>query len=293
MGMTFELAGIVKPKEIAPGILRIEHFFPDAFMALQTTREGGVSQGVYASFNLATHVGDDPAAVAANRQRLAQLLPNEPRWLEQVHGSDVASCDQAFASGLPKADSGIASAIGVVPVVMTADCLPLLVARPATGQCAAIHAGWKGLSKGVIEATLDQMLAQGRTPDASIEDVWLIWLGPSIGPTAFEVGNDVRDVFISDDPDSAIAFTSLGIDLPQKWRAHLAKLAILRLARWARTYRGATSPEALSGKASDARLARLVVAQSGDCVYRDAEQYFSFRREKVTGRMASLICRLN
>lgn len=278
-------AGIVRPIEIAPGIERIEGFFPAAFLAIQTTRLGGQSHAPYASFNLATHVGDDPKDVAANRARLAQHLPHEPLWLQQVHGTAVArpapvSMDASVAE-LPVADASITST-SQPAVVMTADCLPLIVAQAGSGQCAAIHAGWKGLALGVVEATLNQMAQAPRLGDATINDDWHIWLGPCIGPAAFEVGRDVLEAFTQDDPGASCAFSAKP-NAKDKWMADLSQLAMRRLIRWSERLRNATS----------GHRARLVLARSGECVYCDPERYFSFRRDRITGRMASLICHLS
>lgn len=282
MGMKMVDCQAARPKAIAPGIDRIEGFFPPSFLALQTTREGGKSLGPYASFNLATHVGDDPVHVAANRARLAKHLPAQPLWLCQVHGVAIAECS---GDEPPQADAGIVQGKQSVAVVMTADCLPLLVARPATGQCAAIHAGWRGLAAGVIEATLDRMAACAAPAAGRDGDAWFIWLGPAIGPKAFEVGQEVVDAFTASDIGASAAFFSL--DLPKatgtssvathKWLGDLSMLATRRIEHWCRSFRGA---------------ATLFLARSNECVHTDEQRYFSFRRDKVCGRMASLICNL-
>lgn len=291
MGTEVIDCGVVRAKAIAPGIERIDGFFPASFLAIQTTREGGASVGAYASFNLATHVGDDSAAVAANRERLASHLSAAPRWLNQVHGTVIAQC--AASNEPPKADAAIAVGLESAAVVMTADCLPLLVARPATNQCAAIHAGWKGMASGVIEATFDRMASVSAPANVVGPDDWYVWLGPAIGPKAFEVGQDVVDAFVRNDAQSMAAFLrreaagSNTSDLkdknhpdlaaPHKWLADLPWLAVRKIELWTAT----------CGTA-----ARVFVARSNECSYSDTERYFSFRRDKVCGRMASLICRL-
>jgi YfiH family protein len=280
MGMNLIVRNNVSLAPMAPGIERIKGFFPPSFLALQTTRLGGSSQAPYDLFNLATHVGDDPALVAANRARLASHLPAKPLWLHQVHGTQVAECDEGDECMPRDADAGIAHSTGVAAVIMTADCLPILVARAATGQCAAIHAGWKGLAAGVIEATLNRMALMPAKAGVDRDDWWL-WMGPAIGPEAFEVGGDVVNAFVAPDPDAIQAFSELKAQSegrPQKWMADLKLLARLKLERWAKDFRGA---------------ATLTVACSNECVYSDAVRYFSFRRDRVTGRMASLICRLS
>lgn len=224
--------------------------------AVCTTRAGGVSAGPYASLNLGDRVGDDPACVARNRALLrARLaLPAEPLWLAQVHGCEVA------LSGTDRpgceADAAIARAPGQVCVAMTADCLPILVCDRHGTSVAAIHAGWRGLANGVIERTLARL---GGDPAD-----WLAWLGPAIGPDAFEVGPEVRAAFLAADPGAEAAFRA---QPGGKWLADLYALARARLAA-----AGAT---------------RIF---GGDyCTYTDADRFFSFRRDGICGRMASLI----
>jgi len=162
---------------------------PANVKALQTTRNGGVSTGVYASLNLGDHVKDHPQHVAANRQLLSAYMPSEPVWLNQVHG--VRVIDAALSSCLESADASFSSRRQVVCVTMTADCLPVLLCDQAGTVVAAIHAGWRSLCDGVIEATVNAMPAQA--------DQLMAWLGPAIGPDAFEVGAEVRAQFIAQD----------------------------------------------------------------------------------------------
>jgi YfiH family protein len=227
---------------------------PSNVRALQTTRQGGVSEGPYSSLNLGDHVGDDPMHVAANRQRLSACLPSEPIWLQQVHGKSVAQAETA--SCLPQADATVADKANAVCVVMTADCLPLLICDRAGSMVAAVHAGWRGLEAGVIEETLVAM--QARPADL------LVWLGPAIGPQAFEVGAEVREAFMRVDAKAAEAFMPSG---DNKWLADIYLLARQRL-------QGAGVSAIYGG---------------GLCTYADTARFFSYRRDGVTGRMASMI----
>lgn len=231
---------------------------PPRVRSLLTTRVGGFSGGSWAGFNLASHVGDDPAAVAANRQRLAAMLPSAPCWLEQVHGVDIVECSAAPAVGAvpPHADAAFTRVPGVVCAVLTADCLPLLLADDAGSVVAAAHAGWRGLCNGVIERTV---AAMGCSP-ARLH----AYLGPAIGATAFEVGDEVRAAFLAADPLAGAAFAPL---VPGKWLADLAMLARQRLA--------ALGVRSVSG---------------GElCTLSDAQRFYSYRRDGVCGRMASLV----
>jgi YfiH family protein len=227
---------------------------PGSVQALVTTRTGGVSQPPYDSFNLGDHVGDDPAAVARNRKILRTFLPAEPKWLKQVHGTIVTHADNLDAP--IKADASVALATGTVCAVLTADCLPVLFCDRKGTRVAAAHAGWRGLAAGVLEASLTAL--------QSDPDELIAWLGPAIGPQAFEVGEEVREVFVRDLPEAATAFVP---GQPGKWLADIYELAHLRLAR-------AGVREVYGG---------------GFCTYTDADRFYSFRRDKTTGRMASLI----
>jgi len=227
---------------------------PANVRALATTRKGGTSPPPYDSFNLGDHVGDDPAAVADNREILRAFLPAEPKWLKQVHGTAVARADGLSAP--VEADAVIAFQTNTVCAVLTADCLPVLFCDRQGTRVAAAHAGWRGLAAGVLEASVAAM----QCDPAEI----LAWLGPAIGPQAFEVGEEVRDTFVRDLPAAAAAFVP---GQPGKWLADIYELARLRLAR-------AGVHQVFGG---------------GLCTYRDAERFYSFRRDKTTGRMASLI----
>ena len=225
--------------------------------ALSTTRQGGVSQPPYASFNLGAHVGDDPAAVAANRALLRQQLPAEPAWLNQVHGITVV--DAASVAGTPvDADASFSRTPGVVCAVMTADCLPVLFTDRAGSVVAAAHAGWRGLLAGVLEATLAAMACPAHEV--------LAWCGPAISRDAFEVGSEVRAAFVAHNPAAAAAFSPLP---DGKWLADLPGLARQRLL-------AAGVPD---NQCVDSEL----------CTVIEREQFFSYRRDGSTGRMASLI----
>jgi len=233
---------------------------PPTVRALTTTRVGGESSGPYASFNLATHVGDDPRQVAENRAALcARLgLPAEPTWLTQVHGTGVVDAGALpGADGAPVADASVTDRPGPVCAVLTADCLPVLFCTRDGSRVGAAHAGWRGLSAGVLEATL---AALGHPP-AEV----LAWLGPGIGPRAYEVGEEVREAFLAPDPGTADAFTPSG--RPGHWLADMYALARRRLAR--------AGVEEVHG--------------GGLCTYEDGERFYSYRRDGVTGRIATLV----
>jgi hypothetical protein len=222
--------------------------------ALVTTRTGGVSTGPYASLNLGTAVGDAPAAVAINRARLREHLPSAPRWLKQVHGAGVV---QAGSVADPvEADASVTDASNVVCAIQMADCLPVLITARDASAVGAAHAGWRGLASGVIERTVDAMRIDPRA--------LIAWLGPAIGPDAFEVGDDVRSAFIADDAAALDAFRPLR---EGKWLADLFTLARMRLAR-------AGIHEVHGG---------------GLCTFSDPSRFFSHRRDRVTGRMAALV----
>lgn len=245
-------------------ILRPAWPAPAGVCAASTTRQldgAGVSQPPYHSFNLALHVGDDPAAVQVNRDRLRQGLdlPAEPQWLEQVHGNAVLRLAGNLPSSL-EADAAITRLPGQVCAVMTADCLPVLFCDRAGTQVAAAHAGWRGLAAGVLEATV----AAFDTDPAQL----LAWLGPAIGPRAFEVGDEVRQQFVSQDSAAARAFVMApGSADGSHWLADLYLLASQHLQR--------AGVRAIYG--------------GGECTYTDKERFFSYRRDRQTGRMASLI----
>ena len=222
--------------------------------SLQTTRNGGVSTAPYASLNLGDHVGDGSLAVSRNRMLLAPLLPSEPVWLKQVHGTVVA--DAARAACWPEADAIVSSRPGAAGVVMTADCLPVLLCDELGSVVSAAHAGWRGLCDGIIESTVCAMNVPPQT--------LMAWLGPAIGPQAFEVGNEVRAAFIARQQEASVAFVP---GIAGKWHADIYQLAHLRLNALGITH----------------------IYGGGLCTYTDSVRFFSYRRDGVTGRMGTFI----
>ena len=227
---------------------------PANVRALITTRSGGVSAGPFASMNLGQRVGDDTESVRTNRALLRELLPAEPKWLVQVHGVGVADADSLQHP--VEADAAVARKPGSVCMVMVADCLPVLFTDRAGSVVASAHAGWRGLAAGVLENTVHAM---GTSPDEL-----LAYLGPAVGPTAFEVGTDVREAFLNRNAEAASAFVA---HKPGKWLADLFALARQRLL--------ATGVNRIHG--------------GHFCTFSDSQRFFSHRRDKVTGRMAALI----
>ncbi|ROM65401.1 multi-copper polyphenol oxidoreductase [Pseudomonas brassicacearum] len=226
---------------------------PGRVKACVTTRGGGVSLAPFDSLNLGDHVGDDPAAVTENRRRLTEHFAITPAWLQQVHGIAVAEADPTQVA---TADASWTATPGIACAAMTADCLPVLFCNRAGTRVGAAHAGWRGLANGVLEATLDSLEVPA--------DEILAWLGPAIGPQAFEVGPEVREAFIAQLPQAAQAFVpsrNAG-----KFLADIYALARLRLAA-----RGVTA-----------------VYGGGLCTVTDP-RFFSYRRAARTGRFASLI----
>ncbi len=227
---------------------------PNNIHAFTTLRTDGVSEGCYASLNLGDHVQDDPKHVTENRKILRQQLPMEPAWLKQTHSNIAVYVDKHFK--LCEADASYTDQAQHVCAVLTADCLPLLICNKSGTEVAAIHAGWGGLAKGIIETTIKQL-------QSAPEDL-LVWLAPAIGPNAFEVGADVYDKFIQYDPKAESAFQILS---QNKWLMDIYHLGRLRL--------------------NDCGVHAIY---GGDfCTYSQAEQFFSYRRDGNTGRMASLI----
>jgi len=237
---------------------------PSSVRALATTRIGGVSQGAWAGLNLGLATGDDRDLVLQNRALLRAWLPAAPRWLRQVHGARVVDAAVVpagdAADAVVEADAALAADSGVVAVVLTADCLPVLLAD-AAGRCvAAAHAGWRGLAAGVLQATVRAMRARLRDSEARV----IAWLGPAIGPDHFEVGDDVLDAMTATLPDARAAFAPHGA---HKFRADLYLLARIALAQ--------AGVDTVYG--------------GGECTYCDAARYYSHRRDRVTGRQAALI----
>lgn len=235
---------------------------PANVKAFITTRSGGVSVGPHASFNLGLRADEDPQTVVQNRAILQQYLPQTPKWLRQVHGTRVVDADAIDpAADSPHADASIACVPGTVCPVMIADCLPVLFTNRAGTRVAGAHAGWRGLSGGVIANTVAALREAGDDP-AEL----LAYIGPGIGPTAFEVGQDVFDAFTTQDAEAKHAFVA---HTPGKWLADLFTLARRALGR-----AGVTQ-----------------VYGGGLCTYSDAQRFYSYRRDNLTGRMAAFIWR--
>lgn len=275
-----------------PGDFAVEGAFvprwdaPARVRALSTTRRGGVSEGPWGlvdgsrgGWNLGARCGDDPAAVRSNRERLARAIGAMPVWLDQVHGTDVHqivagastgdasagtssadACLDATVADAPRADASVTNVAGVVLAVLTADCLPVLLADSKGEVVAAAHAGWRGLADGVLERTVQAMRALG---GANAE--LCAWLGPSIGPAAFEVGEEVRARFCDVDPRAARAFVAG--ERSGKWLADLPALARSRLGG----------------------IGVHRVAGADRCTVRDATDFYSYRRDGPCGRMATLV----
>ena len=232
--------------------------------ALMSTREGGASEDPFATMNLGRSVGDEPAQVAVNRERFAAACGASPVFLSQVHGTGVVRLDAADARpGAPvhEADASVTTIPGIACTVQVADCLPVLFSAPEGSGVAAAHAGWRGLSAGVLEATVAALAQASGCRPVEID----AWLGVCIGPGAFEVGADVLEAFgASGDNRIGRRFVPAR---PGKWLADLAGLARDRLAA--------------------AGLERVSAADG--CAYRDASRFFSYRRDRVTGRMAAAV----
>jgi polyphenol oxidase len=222
--------------------------------AFTTTREGGVSRGPWSTFNLGLNSDDAPGDVEENRRRLRTQLPGPPGWLRQVHGTDIVHLDD-WSDGVV-ADGAWTDCAGQVAVVLTADCLPVLMADEAGSVVAAVHAGWRGLAAGILE------LAVGTLPVAG--DALHAWIGPAICGDCYQVGDDVRDAMLANDPAAAGAFRPDG----DRWRADLKAMAAGRLGR-----------------------AGVRVHDAGRCTHCEPDHFYSFRRDRITGRMASVIWR--
>lgn len=228
-------------------------------VACSTTRTGGVSDGVYASLNLGAHVGDQVDAVAENRRRLVTAcdLPREPLWLNQVHGLYVIhSGAAAFKEAPPNADAVVSRDGRDVLGILTADCLPIMLSSTSRREIAAIHCGWRGLSGGIVAVTVDAMTSE--------PNELMAWLGPAISQPAFEVGDDVRDIFLAGVENAATCFEP---NDNKRWQADLYGLARLYLA--------AAGVERSHG--------------GGFCTYADDQRFFSYRRDGQCGRIATLI----
>ena len=227
---------------------------PAAIHAFTTTRKGGFSTGPYTSFNLGEHCGDNPAHVEQNRRLLRALLPSDPRWLRQVHGRRVIPWGENTEIE-PEADAIVSGHTKQVCAVLTADCLPVLFCNRAGNEVAAAHAGWRGLAAGVLENTVAAM----HSPPGEL----MAWLGPAIGPAAFEVGAEVYAAFTNLNPENAIAFKPHN----DRWLADLYHLARLALAK-----AGVTQ-----------------VFGGHHCTFEEQERFFSYRRDGRTGREVTVI----
>lgn len=229
--------------------------------ALMSTRVGGVSEGPFGSMNLRGGLGDNPLAVTRNQALFAASIGARPVWLDQVHGKEVVHLRAEHLGHQPTADASICTEPGIACTVQVADCLPVLFAAPGGRGVGGAHAGWRGLSAGVLEATIDALCDAA----ACAPDELAAWLGPCIGPRRFEVGADVLSAFGADPSQAAQPFFVPHAD--GKWMADLAGLARARLAR--------------------AGLTRISGGQW--CTVEDASRFFSFRRDRVTGRMAAAV----
>ncbi|MGF1910466.1 peptidoglycan editing factor PgeF [Vibrio kasasachensis] len=228
---------------------------PKNVKAISSTRIGGYSSELYQGLNLGSHVGDDLETVLRNRQALVQLsaMPSAPIWLNQTHSTNVATVSEPTEVTLD-ADGIFTSQTGIVCSAMTADCLPVLLTNTQGNQVAAVHAGWRGLANGIVENAVKMF-------DGEV----IAWLGPAIGHNAFEVGEDVLQAFCDFDAEAIHAFKPTGNE--GKWWADMDQIATQRLNK----------------------LGVNQVFTSKLCTYSEPERFYSYRREGVTGRQASLI----
>lgn len=237
---------------------------PVGLNVMSTTRFGGVSQGPFEAFNVGLHVGDEAQAVLENRRFLRANLPAEPLWLNQVHGCDVVDADQADHRATPfEADATVTTSRDVVLAVQTADCMPVVIY--GDGQVLGVaHAGWRGLAQGVLSQLVQAMVEKVAVTDHDLKH-WQAWIGPCIGASAFQVGEDVRQAFLAQSPQHQAFFSP--DDAPHKWRCDLPGLAIHALQS-------------------------MGITQSkwcGLCTVNDEQQrFFSYRRDGRTGRMVTL-----
>ncbi|MCA0935456.1 peptidoglycan editing factor PgeF [Vibrio alginolyticus] len=228
---------------------------PKNVKAFASTRVGGFSTGSFQGLNLGAHVGDDSSVIEKNRNCLVQQanMPNAPVWLNQTHSTVVAQVCEPTSKVLD-ADGVFTSSANVVCSAMTADCLPVLLTNTQGTQVAVVHAGWRGLANGIVENALEMFSGEV-----------MAWLGPAIGSEAFEVGEDVLQAFMDFDPRAEQAFVPR--DIKGKWFADMSKLATQRLNK-----AGVT-----------------LVFDSGLCTYRNQQDFYSYRRDGVTGRQATFI----
>ncbi len=245
---------VIEPR--SPGYITPDWPAPANVHALSTLRTGGYSSGPYTGFNLATHTGDDPVTVLSNRVLLREhfSLPAEPVWLQQVHSNRIITAEPGKVGD--EADGSWTSRVGCVCVVMTADCLPVLICNQQGSKVAAVHAGWRGLHAGVVTNAI-----RGLESDPA---ELMVWLGPAIGPEAFEVGAEVFRAFTDCNAENTSAFRRKD---DQHWLCDLYQLARIELSS-----QGVTS-----------------VFGGNECTYTDEQRFYSYRRDGDTGRMASLI----
>lgn len=225
-----------------------------------TTRFEGCSEGAYASLNLGDHVNDAPLHVQENRRRLAEMLPSDPIWMDQVHGARVVDVARLDPNQKPQVDGLLTATPGQVLAVLTADCLPIVLADDAGQTLAVVHAGWRGLAAGVVQNAVKAMKHK-----ASDLGPWRAWIGPCISGPAFQVGQEVREAFLGDMPALRTAFKS--DDAPHKWRCDLSAIARDLL---------------LQSGASEVQCAGLCT------VLDSAGRFFSYRRDGETGRIATV-----
>ena len=286
----------------APVLIRPDWPAPPAVSALITTREGGASSGLWRGLNLGDHVGDDPDAVQANRATLQQALPEGTaiQWLRQVHGTAVVRASRGGA--IPEADACWTDEPGIACAVLTADCLPVLFCDRSATVVAAAHAGWRGLCNGVLEATVAALPVE--------PGELLAWLGPAIGPTAFEVGPEVRDAYVGAARAAAAVVGAALAAAAAAGSAHAVEpCAAVPTTKGdaASGYAAAAEAEILAAFTPAARpdhylldlyaLARIRLRQAGVggvhgdglCTLSDPRRFYSYRRDSTTGRMASLI----
>lgn len=234
---------------------------PDRVRAISTTRAGGVSGRPWNSLNLGSHVEDDPEHAQENRRRLAEstgLDSAQIGWLNQVHGTEVVELTPNNVGQAAKADASYTHHPGIACAILTADCLPVILADSEGTVVGAAHCGWRSLCGGVIENLVSAMAVAPEALQA--------WLGPAIGPTSFEVGPEVRDAFLEHDPEAANAFKDAGAR-PGHFMADIYRLAVLRLNR----------------------LGVYNVTGGGLCTVQNPDRFFSYRRDGRTGRMATLV----
>jgi YfiH family protein len=231
---------------------------PNTVSALSTIRQGGVSVAPFDSFNVGLHVGDDEQAVLANRALLTNQLPNPAVWLNQTHSSDVIVIDEKSDLSQVRAADALYTRLMKQPLaIMTADCLPVLLCSSSGDEVAAVHGGWRGLAQAILANTVSHF-------QAPANDI-IAWLGPAIGPSQFEVGQDVKDSFCLQNPVHQQAFTAKH----EKYMADIYLLARQQLAQ----------------------LGVVKIYGGEYCTVTDKSQFFSYRRDGQTGRMASLIWR--